>query len=139
MKSATPFTSLTLTIALAWSALTLAPGLALAGKSPPSPFVGAYCDEFGAWQLTVSKSGAVNGSYATFRVSGEVSADGVIELTVTGSTSSCLFDCVGGKRSKQRISVHAAALVEFDGDGNLIGVLIWETGLAEPLFLVPCD
>ena len=141
MKNTTPFPSLSLAIILALSALTLAPDFALAGKAPPNPFAGTYCDASSGLQITISKSGAISGRYTDsgYRVSGTVSPDGIMELEIKGLTG-CLFDCGPGivGRGHNHVLI-AIALVQLDADGNLVGILTWpDFNYTQPWFLFRC-
>jgi hypothetical protein len=127
-----------LTFALGLAALFGAPPTAAAAPlTSVSPYAGDYCGTINGrpMLLSISESGDVSGvwesgyrsPYDLNSLSGTVAEDGTLDVTLsivrirfTGGSTKTGFP----KGKPQRVKVHATGFVEFDSDGNLIGMLL---------------
>src|SRR5262245_18910881 len=116
-------------------------GQSLASGSEPGSFAGCFLTGNGV--VTISDSGRITGATSTFcsssKTSGSISDTGEITLTVV-VTSLGELDPGWPKRAKTTYT--AAGLGALDDDGNLYGVLVWESVLGTvtaPFFWPRCD
>jgi len=118
-----------------------ASGQARAGGSDPSPFAGCFLTGNGV--VTISDSGRITGSsssfYSSSQTSGSISNTGEIKLTVVVTS---LGDLDPGRPKRSKTTYAATGLGALDDEGNLYGVLVWESVLGTvtaPFFWPRCD